>query len=153
MPFKVVDSKTCTLITVKIHKIIWKWHGKPMKLKFYMHWFREKTDIMWKSHWLLLEVTGTLLLDPFYACVCVCARESLSRVQFFAIPWTLRQPGSPLCGILQARTLQWVAIPFSRGSSWPRDRTWVSCIAGRFITILATRESCLYVCVHVSLFL
>jgi len=41
-------------------------------------------------------------------------------------------PARHLCpGILQARILEWVAIPFSRGSSWPRDRTWVFCIAGR----------------------
>ena len=38
-------------------------------------------------------------------------------------------PTRLLChGILQARTMEWVAIPFSRGSSQPRDRTWVSCI-------------------------
>ena len=40
-------------------------------------------------------------------------------------------PGSSVLGILQARILEWVAISFSRGSSQPRDRTWVSCIAGR----------------------
>ena len=39
-------------------------------------------------------------------------------------------PGSSVHGILQARVLKWVAIPFSKGSSPPRDRTWVSCIAG-----------------------
>ena len=39
-----------------------------------------------------------------------------------------------LHGILQARILQWVAYPSSRGSSQPRDRTQVSCIAGRFFT-------------------
>ena len=50
-------------------------------------------------------------------------------------------PGSSVHGILQARILEWVAIPFSRGSSWPRDRTWVSRIAGRFFTIWATREA------------
>ena len=42
-------------------------------------------------------------------------------------------------GILQARMLKWVAMPFSRESSWPRDRTQVSCIAGGFFTIWATR--------------
>ena len=41
-------------------------------------------------------------------------------------------PGSSVHGILQARILEWVAIPFSRGSSQLRDQTWVSCIAGRF---------------------
>ena len=37
-------------------------------------------------------------------------------------------------GILQARILEWVAFPFSRGSSQPRDRTQVSCTAGGFFT-------------------
>ena len=44
-------------------------------------------------------------------------------------------PGSFVHGILQARILEWVASPFSRGSSQPGDQTWVSCIAGRFFTI------------------
>ena len=44
-------------------------------------------------------------------------------------------PGSSVRGILQARILEWVAIPFSRGYSQPRDQTRVSCIAGRFFTI------------------
>ena len=37
-----------------------------------------------------------------------------------------------VCGILQARILEWVAFPFSRGSSQPRDQTHISHIAGRF---------------------
>ena len=41
-------------------------------------------------------------------------------------------------GILQAGILEWAAFPFSRGSSRPRDRTQVSCIAGRFFTSWAT---------------
>ena len=44
-------------------------------------------------------------------------------------------------GILQARILEWVTGPFSRGSSQPRNRTQVSSIAGRFFTSLATREA------------
>ena len=55
---------------------------------------------------------------------------------------------SPLCssvhGILQARILEWVAVPSSRGSSQPRDQTEVSCIAGGFLTIWATREDHLF---------
>ena len=50
-------------------------------------------------------------------------------------------PGSSVHGILQARILERVAIPFSRGSSWPRDWPQVSCIAGGFFTIWATRET------------
>ena len=48
-------------------------------------------------------------------------------------------PGSSVHRILQARILEWVAMSFSRGSSPPRDRSWVSCIAGVF-TVWATRE-------------
>lgn len=44
-------------------------------------------------------------------------------------------PGSSVHGFLQAGRLEWVAIPFFRGSSRPRDRTGVSCIAGRFLTV------------------
>ena len=44
-------------------------------------------------------------------------------------------------GILQARTLEWVAFPFSRGSSQSRDQTQVSRIAGGFFTSWATREA------------
>ena len=51
------------------------------------------------------------------------------------------QPGSSVQGIFQARILEWVAISFSRGSSWPRDWTQVSCIVGRHFTIWATREA------------
>ena len=47
-------------------------------------------------------------------------------------PMDYSPPGSSVLGILQARILEWVAIPFSKGSSQPRDRTQVSCIAGRF---------------------
>ena len=43
-------------------------------------------------------------------------------------------------GILQARILEWVAFPFSRGSSWPRNGTRVSCTAGGFFTNWAMRE-------------
>ena len=50
-------------------------------------------------------------------------------------------PGSSLHRILQARVLEGVAISFFRGSSWPRDRTWVSRIPGRCFNLWATREA------------
>ena len=49
-------------------------------------------------------------------------------------------PGSSIHGIFQARVLEWVAISFSMGSSWSRDRTQVSYTAGRCFTFWATRE-------------
>ena len=50
-------------------------------------------------------------------------------------------PGSSVHGILQARILEWVAIPFSRGSSPPRDQTQASCTASRLFTVWATGEA------------
>ena len=50
-------------------------------------------------------------------------------------PMDCSLPGSSVHGILQARMLEWVAISFSRRSSQPRDRTWVSCIVGRRFTV------------------
>ena len=66
-------------------------------------------------------------------------------------------------GILQARTLEWVAFPFSRESSQPRDWTQVSHIAGGFFTSWATREApkaiylflktvwCVYTCMRIHI--
>ena len=55
-------------------------------------------------------------------------------------PVDLSLPGSSVHGILQARTLEWVAIPFSRGSSQPWARTQISLTEDRFFTVWATRE-------------
>ena len=56
-------------------------------------------------------------------------------------PTDCSPPGSSVHGIFQVRTLEWLAIPFSRGSSQPRGRTRVSCTVGRFFTVRATREA------------
>ena len=50
-------------------------------------------------------------------------------------PVDCNPPGSSIHGILQARILEWAAISFSRGSSQPRDQTWVSCTADRHFTV------------------
>ena len=59
---------------------------------------------------------------------------------FFATTWTVARQAPLSMKFLQARILDQVAISFSRRSSWLRDRTRVSCIAGRFFTIWATRD-------------
>ena len=59
----------------------------------------------------------------------------------FCDPMGYSPPGSSLHGILQARVLEWTAISFSRGSSWPRDQTRVSRIPGRHFNLWATREA------------
>ena len=56
-------------------------------------------------------------------------------------PMDCSLPGFSIHGILQARILEWVTISFSRGSSWPRDQTQVSRIAGRRFNLWATKEA------------
>ena len=64
-------------------------------------------------------------------------RETVSRsvVSDSLRPHGLGLPRLLCHGILQARILEWVAMPFSKRSSRPRDQTWVSHIAGRYFTI------------------
>ena len=56
-------------------------------------------------------------------------------------PMDCSRPGSSVHGILQTRRVEWVTIPFYRGSSQPRGRTQVFHFAGRFLTIWSTREA------------
>ena len=69
-------------------------------------------------------------------------RVSPSVMSDSSDPMNCTPPASFVYGIFQARILKWIAMPFSRGSSWPRDWTWVSCIAGRFFTVWSTRNFC-----------
>ena len=69
---------------------------------------------------------------------CCCSVAQLCLTVCDPMDYSL--PRSSIHGILQARVLEWVAISFSRGSSRPRDWTWVSRIAGRRFTFWATKE-------------
>ena len=70
------------------------------------------------------------LVECVYVCVCVA-----QLCPILCNPMDCSLPDSSVHGILQARILEWVAVPFSRGSSQPRDQTQVSHIAGGFFTI------------------
>ena len=79
---------------------------------------------------------------PFdHACVLSC----FSNIQL-CDPVDCSLPGSSVHGILQARMLEWVAMPSSRGSSWPRDQTHISCgscFASEFFTAEPPGKPCL----------
>ena len=104
--------------------------------------------------------TDTHTHIPMYEWAQWCLSE-LNHVQLFVTLWIGTLPGSTGHGILQARILEWVAISSSRGSSWPRDWTGISCISciGRSILYhWATREatcihiyiySCMFVCLYI----
>ena len=83
-----------------------------------------KTEIPWIWYWLV---------DPLLWSVKVKVAQAFPT-PFDPMDYTVH-------GNLQARILEWVAIPFSRESSQPRDWTQVSWIAGGFFTIWATREA------------
>ena len=79
-----------------------------------------------------------ILQHHYCKCVCVLVTQSCPTL---CDPMNCSLPGFSVYGNLQARILEWIAIPFSRGSSWPRDQTLVSWIADRFFTIWATGKS------------
>ena len=81
-------------------------------------------------------------------CVCMIVTQSCPTLWD---PVHCSPPGSSVHRILQARILQWIAIPFSRVSSWPRDRTRISHIEGRFFTIWATRRTWKWLIMKMSL--
>ena len=75
----------------------------------------------------------------FFHVPCLWKWKLLSHVLLCSpIDWNLI--GASVHGILQARILEWIANSFSKRSSWPRDWTWVSCMAGRLFTVRATKE-------------
>ena len=69
--------------------------------------------------------------EKFHGCIVL---SHFSHVQL-CDPTDCSPPGSSVHGILQERILEWVAMPFSRGSSRPRNQTQVSCIAGGRFTV------------------
>ena len=88
----------------------------------------------------LLSADSTSAIAMITSLPCMCAR-SLQSCPALCNPMDCSPPGSSVHDILQASILEWVAISLSRGSSWPRDGTHVSWIAGRFFTIGALRKA------------
>ena len=85
--------------------------------------------LFWAEIWIVEDFSQSVLVAQLYSILCDPMDCSLS--------------GSSV-HVLQARILEWIAISFSRDSSQPMDQTQVSCIAGRFFTIWATREAPIY---------
>ena len=90
-----------------------------------------------------ISVTGSLSPPPYsqdFSIMSEWVSEVAQSCPTLCDPMDCSLQGSSVHGIFQARVLEWVAISFSRGSSWPRDQTLVSHIAGRRFTVWATRE-------------
>ena len=76
--------------------------------------------------------------------ICVCVLSRLVVCPALCNFMDGSPPGSSVHGIFQARILEWVAISFSRGSSWPRDRTCISYIGRQILSHWAARESLIF---------
>ena len=97
----------------------------------------EEKSIFW---WRLLHIGCSCGFERSVLKQCVCVFASRFRPTV-CILWIVACQGSFVHWILQARILEWVAMPFSRGSSQRRDWTCVFCIASGFFTIWATTEA------------
>ena len=121
---------------------ILEWVAMPFSRGFSQ--FRDWTRVSWVAcfafnltKFYVLSV-WVVLLGGVLIFLCV----SHSIVSNSLWPHGLYSPlGASVHGILQGRILEWVTIPFSRGSSWPRDQTQVSLIADRFFTTWANQGS------------
>ena len=102
--------------------------------------------VIWRELWKIEEDLDSFReeCNCWYGEECVCWKWKVTQsCPTFYYTMDCSPPGSSVHRILQARILEWVALTFSRGSSQPRGWTWVSCIAGRFLTLWATRvNSC-----------
>ena len=90
---------------------------------------------------LTWELKLTWFQGSWFTCVKTQRKGKSLSCPTLCDPMDCSLPGFSVHGIFQARVLEWVAISFSRGSSWPRDRTRVSHIVGRYFTHWATREA------------
>ena len=96
-----------------------------------------------EADFIYLYITVFVFLDIFTSYnirelyICACAKSFQSCLTL-CDPTDCSPPCSSVHGLLQARILEWAAIPFSSRSFPFRDQTWLSCTAGRFFTVWAT---------------
>ena len=102
--------------------------------------------------WLhnILSHTHTHTHTYMYVYVCMCAKSFQSCTTIWN-PMHCSPPDSSVHRILQARILEWIAMPSSRESSQPRDGTWIfksPALAGGFFTASATWEAYIYLYIY-----
>ena len=118
-------------LSAKCQPLNWpRSHRRSPSVEFSGYWF---TVMIYRLGFLFI-IQGNLSLSlKLIESLCAC---SIPLVISDSL-WPYGLPGSSVHGFLQARILEWVAVPSSRGPSWPRDQTrlfHVSCIAGGFFT-------------------
>ena len=125
----------------------WNKHRKSKELEEQNNFEKNRVNQLEVPHFMTYTVTSVVLVKGHvnqcntksrYGSTCMwtivqCCAEPLSHV-WLCNPWTVARQAPLSMGILQARRLEWVAKPFSRGPSQPRNQTGVSCTAGGFFT-------------------
>ena len=111
----------------------------------YLGWTDKFRDQSWRfcSAMIIFKGKKEKWSQLITKCISLCAK-SVQWCPTLCGPMDWSPPGSSVHGILQARILEGFAMPSSRGSSWPRDQTWVFHIAGRFFTLWATKVPSTY---------
>ena len=99
--------------------------------------------VAWEKCSQIKHIIFTLIRQ----CACVCA-QSLQMCPTLCDSMKCSPPGSSVHGIPQAGILEWVAMSSSRGSSPPRNQTWVSCIGRQVLYSWATREAFIWQCIQ-----
>ena len=116
-------SQCCPVISVSSSILYWVIFIQPLNIADVKYgWNKLCLEILC----FLISKVKVLVAQP---CLTLCDLMDYSP------------PGSSVHGILQMRILEWVTVPFSRESSRPRDRTWLSCMTGRLFTVWATGEA------------
>ena len=108
---------------ISLSKMPFNYVKNRFNIKLYIYIY------FWGGAFLCLFIEMKVKAKVTQSCLTLCELRDCSL------------PGSSVHGILQTKTLEWVAIPFSRGSSQPRDWTQFLCISDWFITVWATREA------------
>ena len=122
----ILQARTLEWVAISFSNV-WKWKGKVKSL----------SCVLPLSDPMDCSLPGSSVHGIFQARVLEWGAIAFSllnlflfgNVWLFVIPWTIAHQ-APLSMEFQARILEWVVIPFSRGSSQPRNRTWVPCITG-----------------------
>ena len=110
--------------------------GNKLDLHLFI-WINLEKSIEWGGHCSRI-CTMWNNVYKFWKYIVYCLFVSVLVTQLCPThcgPMGCSLPGSSVHGSLQVRILEWVSIPFSRWSSWPRDQIWVSHITGRFFTM------------------
>ena len=123
------------LITSPWCSTFWHWHDDLKQAKIAEEVESHLLHSDGHSHpWTFLNQSFMVYVSLMHACI-----QSLQSCLTLCNSMHCSPPGSSVHRILQARILEWVAVPTFRGSSQPKDQTHVFCIAGGLFTVWATR--------------